>query len=106
MLPSLIAPALTNRGFTGHEHIDEIGLKTKHYPLLVLIAMSKNNYSTRQIMQLMQIALTNNLTQVRMILAIGMPDTRGNAWLDMNGRVYDPSIGRILISRPTYSSPL
>ena len=56
-------------------------------------------------MQLMQIALTNNLTQVRMILAIGMPDTRGNAWLDMNGRVYDPSIGRFLSADPHIQAP-
>ncbi len=56
-------------------------------------------------MQLMQIALTNNLTQVRMILAIGMPDTRGNAWLDMNGRVYDPNIGRFLSADPHIQAP-
>ncbi len=56
-------------------------------------------------MQLMQIALTNNLTQVRMILAIGIPDTRGNAWLDMNGRVYDPNIGRFLSADPHIQAP-
>ena len=40
-----------------------------------------------------------------MILAIGMPDTRGNAWLYMNGRVYDPNIGRFLSADPHIQAP-
>ena len=46
-----IIPALTNRGFTGHEHIDEMG------------------------------------------------------FIHMNGRVYDPSIGRFLSADPTIQHP-
>ncbi|VVM22717.1 hypothetical protein BSPWISOXPB_8819 [uncultured Gammaproteobacteria bacterium] len=49
-LPPII-PALTNRGFTGHEHIDEMGL------------------------------------------------------IHMNGRVYDPQIGRFLSADPYIQSP-
>ncbi len=47
----IIAPALTNRGFTGHEHIDEMGL------------------------------------------------------IHMNGRVYDPNIGRFLSADPHIQAP-